>query len=102
MNIQIDINAADMTNTGIWRLFRYVLSMANEMEVSDPQNDKFNGVRESLTDARALIHGASGLLDHACAAVELGRAFEMMTGDKSLREQAKVLMRQFLDQENAR
>jgi hypothetical protein len=97
--MKIEITMDDMLrHQAMASLFSLVLALANSKEIVDPLNEDIEAVREHLKLARTLINEADGPLDHATAALCIGRAYECLDGDSSLREQAKALTEAILAQ----
>lgn len=95
--MQIKITMADLTrHAAITSLFSHVLALANSKEASDPLNSEIDKVREYLSEARACINECEDLLEHASAAIEIGRAYEGLCGDSTLKDQARALQKAIL------
>ncbi|MGN6113842.1 MAG: hypothetical protein ACTHOC_12710 [Luteimonas sp.] len=98
MIVNFTINMNDMIRTEfLWSLFSHVLALANAHEAAEPRNTKIDEVRECLKDARNFINEAEDLFEHSAAVIEIGRAYEALTGDPSLRERGRELSKELCE-----
>jgi hypothetical protein len=103
MIVNFTVNMKDMLRTEfLWSLFTHVLALANVHEAANPRNSNIDEVREHLKEARNIISEAGDLYDHAAAVIVIGRAYEALTGDASLRERGKELTKELLQSEKVK
>lgn len=85
----LDIQADKINEPGIRQLFLEVLSLTHSAESADPFNEKFARVHDELHDARNWMSDGEGDPDYHQAAINIGRAYWALTGDKTLMDNAR-------------